>query len=59
MAADSREYFERRERAERAAAKKAASAQVRRIHQDLARRYATLARTGAVLTQSKIYDAAH
>jgi hypothetical protein len=39
----SREYFERRERAERAAAKNAASPQARRIHEELAQNYAELA----------------
>ena len=43
MKMDSREYFERRERAERAAAKNAASPQARRIHQELAQNYAELA----------------
>ena len=39
----SREYFEQRERAERAAAKNAASLEARRVHQELARNYAELA----------------
>ena len=37
---DSLEYFRRRERAERAAAKQAASEAARRIHQELAQGYA-------------------
>jgi len=40
------DYLRRRELAERAAAKKAASPSARRIHQDLAQAYAGLARTG-------------
>jgi plasmid stabilization system protein ParE len=36
-------YYEQRERAERAAAKRAANAQARRVHQQLAARYAQLA----------------
>jgi len=43
MKFDSREYFEHRERAERAAAENAASPQARRIHQQLAENYAELA----------------
>jgi hypothetical protein len=39
---DSREYFERRERAERAAAKKAVCPEARRAHQQLAQSYAEL-----------------
>ena len=35
-------YFHRRERAERAAAKKAASDSARRVHQELAQNYAKL-----------------
>jgi len=38
------EYLQRRERAERAAAKRAASALTRRIHQELAQKYAELRR---------------
>ena len=38
------DYFRARERAERAAAKRANSAAARRIHQELAIEYATLAR---------------
>lgn len=38
------DYFRARERAERAAAKRASSASVRRIHQELAIKYATLVR---------------
>jgi hypothetical protein len=41
---DSPGYFEQRERAERAAAKKATSPQARRAHQELAQRYAALAK---------------
>jgi hypothetical protein len=37
-------YFERRERIERAAAKNAACPNARRAHQELAQRYAELAR---------------
>ena len=37
---DSLDYFRRRERAERAAAKQAASEAARRIHQELAQGYA-------------------
>jgi DNA-binding GntR family transcriptional regulator len=43
MKLDSREYFERRELAERAAAENAASAHARRIHEELAQNYAELA----------------
>jgi hypothetical protein len=43
MKMDSREYFERREMAERAAAKNAATPQARRIHEELAQNYAELA----------------
>ena len=39
---ESQEYFRRRERAERAAAKNAASETARRIHQELAQGYAAL-----------------
>ena len=39
----SREYFEQREQAERAAARNAASLEARRVHQELARNYAELA----------------
>lgn len=38
-------YFRRRELAERAAAKKAASDCARRVHQELAQNYANLLRT--------------
>lgn len=41
---DSHDYFRRRERAERAAAKNAASETARRIHQELAQGYAALLR---------------
>jgi hypothetical protein len=40
MNVDPRDYFERREREERAAAKNAGSMQARRIHQELAQSYA-------------------
>jgi hypothetical protein len=40
----SQAYFEQRERAERAAAKKAGCPEARRIHQELAQNYAMLAR---------------
>jgi hypothetical protein len=43
MNIDTREYFQQRERAERAAAKNAASVEARRVHQELARNYAELA----------------
>ena len=43
MDIESREYFEQRERAERAAAKNATSLEARRVHQELARNYAELA----------------
>ena len=43
MTEASEDYFRRRERAERAAAKNAASPQARRIHQQLAQNYAELA----------------
>jgi hypothetical protein len=46
------EYFRRRERAERAAAKNAASDAARRVHQELAQRYATLARVDGSLACS-------
>jgi len=39
---DSSDYFRRRERAERAAAKVAATAAARRVHQELAQDYATM-----------------
>jgi hypothetical protein len=41
---DPQDYFRRRERAERAAAKNAASETARRIHQELAQGYAALLR---------------
>jgi hypothetical protein len=44
----SRAYFEKRERMERAAAKKAISPQARRAHQELAVSYAALVREGSV-----------
>ena len=42
MDSDSSDYFRRRERAERAAAKVAATAAARRVHQELAQHYATM-----------------
>ena len=44
MATEAQDYFHRRERDERAAAKRAASGEARRIHQQLAQNYADLAR---------------
>jgi hypothetical protein len=44
MNSESQDYFRRRELAERAAAKAAASESARRIHQELAQGYATLLR---------------
>ena len=44
MDQESREYFQQRERVERAAAKSAACLQARRAHQELAQGYAVLAR---------------
>ena len=41
---ESQDYFRRRERAERAAAKNAATESARRIHQELAQGYAALLR---------------
>jgi hypothetical protein len=43
-------YYEQRERAERAAAKHAASAEARRVHQQLAINYAALVRNLAEAT---------
>jgi len=40
MDEDSRDYFRRRELAERAAAKRAASSGARRVHQEMAQYYA-------------------
>jgi hypothetical protein len=45
---DSRDYFRRREQAERTAAKNAASEAARRAHQELAQGYAQLLRSTAV-----------
>jgi hypothetical protein len=42
MDQDSRSYYERRERSERAAAKSATNAEARRAHQALAQNYAAL-----------------
>lgn len=47
MDQDTREYFQRREQYERAAAKKAHSVHARRVHQQLADNYATLIRSKA------------
>ena len=44
MSRDAQDYFQKRERDERAAAKRAASGEARRIHQELAQNYALLAR---------------
>jgi hypothetical protein len=41
------DYIRQREKAERAAAKRAATASARRIHQDLAQAYAGLVRSGS------------
>ena len=43
MKMETREYFERRERAERAAAKNASCPEARKIHQELAQHYAEMA----------------
>ena len=45
---DSRDYFRRREHAERAAAKAATTIVARGRHQELAQNYAELLRTGAL-----------
>ena len=45
MNRDSTDYFRLRERSERAAAKRAISGVARRIHQELAQKYAELLRT--------------
>jgi hypothetical protein len=44
MDCDLPEYYLRRERSEREAAKNATSAEARRVHQELAGRYASLAK---------------
>lgn len=44
MREEAREYFRRRELAERAAAKSATSEAARRVHQELAQNYANLVR---------------
>ena len=44
MSQESTDYFARRERMERAAAKRASSAAARRAHQELAENYSRLAR---------------
>lgn len=53
MKMDSHEYFQRRERAERAAAKNAACPEARRIHQELAQSYAELAQQFASVTSPR------
>ena len=45
MTQDSIDYFARRERMERAAAKSARTTAARRVHQELAENYSRLART--------------
>jgi hypothetical protein len=51
---ESREYFRRREHAERAAAKSAATSAARGRHQELAQNYADLLRNGALTEISEI-----
>ena len=51
---DSRDYFRRRELAERAAAKNAATATARGLHQELAQNYSELLRTGALSRSPEI-----
>jgi hypothetical protein len=48
---ESQDYFRRRERAERAAAKNAATEAARRIHQELAQGYAALLRRPEIISQ--------
>jgi plasmid stabilization system protein ParE len=48
---ESQDYFRRRERAERAAAKNAATEAARRIHQELAQGYAALLRKPEIPNQ--------
>lgn len=48
---ESQDYFRRRERAERAAAKNAATEAARRIHQELAQGYAALLRRPEIPNQ--------
>ena len=45
---ESREYFRRREQAERAAAKNAVTVAARGLHQELAQNYSQLLRLGAL-----------
>jgi hypothetical protein len=54
MKMSSQEYFERRERAERAAAKKATCPEARRIHQELAENYADLAQKFAKVSAPQL-----
>jgi len=51
---DSRDYFRRRELAERAAAKNAASAAARGLHQELAQNYSELLRNGTLSRSPEI-----
>ena len=53
---DSLEYFERRERAERAAAKNATCSEARRVHQELAQHYAALVRQRTELVHANDDD---
>ena len=51
---EAQDYFRRRERAERAAAKNAANETARRIHQELAQGYAALLRNPAGIANPPI-----
>ena len=51
---DSKDYFRRRELAERAAAKNAATTAARGLHQELAQNYSDLLRNGALTRISEI-----
>jgi hypothetical protein len=51
---ESREYFRRREYAERAAAKSATTIAARGLHQELAQNYSDLLRNGALTQVSEI-----
>ncbi len=51
---DSKDYFRRREQAERAAAKNAATAIARGLHQELAQNYSELLRNGALNSSPEI-----
>jgi hypothetical protein len=51
---ESREYFRRREHAERAAAKSATSIAARGLHQELAQNYAELLRNGFLAESAEI-----